>query len=59
MKNILTFFNDFKIEFSKIEWPTEKETSSLTILVIVMCLIMGTYVGVFDLLITKLLSYIL
>ena len=36
-KSIVKFFKDAKAEFKKVVWPTPKETTHNTVVVIVMC----------------------
>ena len=55
-QKIKTFLNNLKSEFFKIEWPNKKEVVNLTILVIVICVMVGVYLGVFDFVFSKLLT---
>ena len=48
MSFIFSFIEDFKKEFSKIEWPSFTEVLKLTTLVVFLCLVMGAYLGIFD-----------
>lgn len=38
-KGIVKYFKDAKAEFKKVVWPTPKETTRNTIVVLVMCLV--------------------
>lgn len=40
-------------ELKKVSWPTRKETVRLTTIVIVVSLIIGFYIGIIDILLTK------
>ena len=40
-------------ELKKVTWPTKEETTRLTIIVIGISLIIGVYVGIIDVLLTK------
>lgn len=40
-------------ELKKVSWPTKKETVRLTLVVIVISLIIGLYVGIIDVLLAK------
>lgn len=43
-------------EMKKVTWPTRAETIRLTIVVIVISLIIGLYLGIIDVLLAKILS---
>lgn len=43
-KGIVKYFKDCKAEFKKVVWPTPKETTHNTIVVIVVCLLAGLFV---------------
>ena len=45
-------------ELRKVTWPTKKETMRLTGVVIGISLIIGVYVGIIDVLLTKVLEII-
>jgi preprotein translocase subunit SecE len=53
------FMNEVMVELSRVTWPTQKETSSGTVVVIVMVLISGLLLGFFDYVWTSLLKTIL
>lgn len=53
------FTNEVKVEFGKIAWPNKNHTARSTILVVILVSIMSLYLGSVDLLIGKLISYIL
>ncbi len=40
-KGIVKYFKDARAEFKKVVWPTPKETTRNTIVVLVMCLLAG------------------
>jgi preprotein translocase subunit SecE len=40
-------------ELKKVTWPTKEETMRLTIIVIGISLIIGVYIGIIDVLLTK------
>ena len=42
------FFRDYKSEFKKISWPTTKDTTKKTIMVIVAIVIIGACIFAFD-----------
>jgi preprotein translocase SecE subunit len=47
------FANGIIDELKKVSWPTKKETVRLTLVVIVISLIIGLYVGIIDVLLAK------
>lgn len=47
---------DIMDELRKVTWPTREETIKLTTIVIVISLIIGAYIGIIDVLLTKLLE---
>lgn len=56
MANPLVFLRQVRDELSKVTWPTQQEATRLTILVIVVSIAVGLYVGGLDLLFTKILA---
>jgi preprotein translocase subunit SecE len=54
-----TFMNEVMTELSRVTWPTQKETSSATFIVIIMVLISGVVLGFLDYLWTRLLQLVL
>ena len=53
------FMNEVVSELSKVAWPTEKETSSATMIVIVMVVISGIVLGLLDYFWVQILKWIL
>ena len=56
---IRVFFAEVKSEFFKIAWPSRKTTVGSSLLVIILVAVMSLYLGAVDLLLGKLISYIL
>jgi preprotein translocase subunit SecE len=52
------FAADVVEELKKVTWPTKKETVRLTIIVIAISLIIGAYIGIIDVLLTKALELV-
>ena len=50
------FFREVKVELSKVTWPTREELIQSTIVVVVAVLIAGTFIEIFDLIFSKLVS---
>jgi preprotein translocase SecE subunit len=53
------FMNEVMVELSRVTWPTQKETSSATVVVIVMVIISGMILGLLDYTWTQLLRWVL
>lgn len=53
---IKKFFDEVKVEFTKIVWPEKKVTFGLTGIVIVFSILASAYLGSVDLLLGKLLD---
>ncbi len=49
-------FKDVKTEYSKVQWPKKKEIISATSWVVVMSIFLGIYLGVFDLVASRILK---
>ena len=58
-KRIARFFRDYKSEYKKIVWPTLKDVVKNTVIVLIMCLIIGALIWVVDYGLGKLLQFIL
>ncbi len=52
------FLYEVKIEFKKITWPTRKETTGTTIAVISFSLFVAAYLGLIDILLSKLVQWL-
>ena len=61
--NVLTktidFFREVRVELTKVVWPTRTQTIQLTILVIMITLIVGFFIGIIDYGLTMLTQYLL
>lgn len=42
------FFGDVVTELKKVVWPTRKELTNLTMMVVIICVIMGVILGALD-----------
>lgn len=49
-------FDGLTSELKKVSWPTRQETVRLTIVVVLISLIIGLYVGIIDVLLARLLE---
>lgn len=53
------FLKDVRLELTKVSWPSRRELTGSTIIVIVMSIIMAAFIGVVDLGLSQLLQLIL
>ena len=58
-KRIIRFFRDYKSEIKKIVWPGWKDVVKNTVIVLIMCLIIGVFIWLVDFGLGKLLTLIL
>lgn len=56
---VVGFFNDIKLEMSKVSWPTKAELMGSTIVVIVSLAILSLFIGICDLFLSKLVNIIM
>lgn len=59
MHKALDFLSEVKVELSKVVWPTPNQTIKLTVIVIVITLTVGFFIGGVDFILTKLLEIVL
>ncbi len=52
------FTGDIMDELKKVSWPSRPSTFRLTMIVILVSLIIGVYIGIIDILLTKGLEFI-
>ncbi|MBM3247966.1 MAG: preprotein translocase subunit SecE [Candidatus Omnitrophica bacterium] len=50
------FFLEVKVELSKVSWPTRQELIASTWLIIIMTVLLAAYIGLVDLVLSKLLG---
>ena len=53
------FFNDIKLEMSKVSWPTKDELIGSTIIVIVSLAMLSIFIGICDLVLSKIVNIIM
>jgi len=56
LNKVTGFLNEVKVELSKVSWSTRQELVGSTIVVIVITLIMGLFIGLLDLVLSQGLS---
>jgi len=54
----LSFSKGILEELKKVSWPTKKETIRLTMVVVIISLIIGFYIGIIDVLLVKVLEFL-
>jgi preprotein translocase subunit SecE len=59
VQNVKTFFESVKLELSKVTWPTRKETVATTGVVILIVFIISIYLGLCDVVLSKLMRLVL
>lgn len=59
MKKILSYFKESFEELKKVVWPTKKQTIEITIVVIVVSLVIGVYLGAADYLLNEVFNFLL
>jgi preprotein translocase subunit SecE len=59
IKKFIVFLKESKDELSKVVWPTRKQTTEMTIAVLIVVFIVGFYLGAVDFLLTKALTFLL
>ena len=56
--DFMNLFQGIKMEYSKVQWPKKEEIVNSTLWVIVMSLVLSVYLGVFDLIASRLLKVV-
>lgn len=59
MVNPVVYFQEVIQELKKVSWPSLAHTRDMTILVIIVTLLMGLYIGGLDLAFQRLMAFIL
>ena len=59
MTRLLNFFNEVKFEMDKVSWPSWDELKSSTYIVLYLSLFLIVFLFFVDLLLTRILSFIL
>ncbi len=59
IRELMTFFEESKVEIKKVVWPSRKETVSTCVAVVVVTLVIALYLGLVDLGLSKLVAAIL
>lgn len=59
MTKAFDFLASVKVELEKVVWPTPEQTIRLTIIVIIVTIVVGFFVGGIDFILTKVLESVL
>lgn len=59
LTKIFDFLTEVKVELGKVVWPTWEQTLRLTVIVIIVTLVVGFFIGGIDYLLTKATELIL
>lgn len=59
MQKVMQFLNDAKVELKRVTWPSRKQTTASTFVVIIIVFIMAIYFGIIDFGLAKLIKLIL
>ena len=59
MPNIIGFLNEVKEELGKVAWPGREQTIRYTILVVLVAVVVGLFLGGLDYILTALTAFIL
>ncbi len=55
----ITFLQEVGVELRKVHWPTRKETTAATVVVLAITIVVAVYLGLVDLVVTQLVHMIL
>jgi preprotein translocase subunit SecE len=55
----MDFLREVKVELKKVTWPTRKQTTGTTIVVIIFIFVIATFLGLFDFGLSKLVQVVL
>lgn len=59
MRKALDFLSEVKVELGKVSWPSLEQTIKLTVIVVIVTITVGFFIGGIDYLLTKLLEFVL
>jgi len=58
-KRVEEFFREVRAELKKVTWPNKKMLKTTTVIVVVFIFIMALYIGVIDLIFSKIIAVFL
>lgn len=59
MNSLLNYLRSTRGELKHVSWPTQRQTVTYTLLVVLISVFTGVYLGVLDFALTKILSFLL
>lgn len=59
MPNVVNFLKEVKEELGKVVWPSREQTIRYTVLVIIVAVAVGLFLGGLDFILTKLTAFLL
>lgn len=59
IKRFIQYIKDTRGELKHVSWPTQKQTVTFTILVIILSIVIALYLGAFDYLFTGVLNRVI
>ncbi len=59
MTNPIQFIKEAQVELTKVVWPSKQTTLSITLSVVILCVIMAIFLGLVDFGLTKLVEWFL
>ncbi len=59
MTRIRNYVASVRTEIGRVSWPSRKEVVSLTVLIILLAIVLGIYLGLADLILTQVLRLLL
>jgi preprotein translocase subunit SecE len=59
IQKAIEFFREVKVELKKVTWPTKKQTTGTTVVVVVFVFVVAAFLGLFDLGLSKLVQVVL
>lgn len=59
MPNIVSFFKEVKEELAKVTWPSREQTIRYTVLVIIVAVSVGIFLGGLDYILTALTAFLI
>ena len=57
--NLVNYLKETKEELKHVSWPTQKQITNFTILVIIISIAVAAFLGFFDTIFTRILGYII
>ncbi len=59
VNTVSQFLREVRVELAKVTWPTRKDTIASTSVVLVIVILIGAFLGIIDLVLSKIMRYVL